>query len=109
MQANPNDTDFVLRWNFIHDSIVYAHQKFELSVTLQEFWKRVIVHLHLTHGTEWGSCTGKHPLNVLESIAAKQTMDTKISSIRSEYLYEPIREDSFKIGEHRAYSLMSEV
>ncbi|KAM5379152.1 hypothetical protein ACJA88_005712 [Fusarium oxysporum] len=109
VQANPNDADFALRWNFIHDSIVYAQQKFELSGTLQEFWKRVIVHLHLTHGTEWGSCTGKHPLNVLESIAAKQTMDAKITSIRSEDLYEPIREDSFKIGEHRAYALMSEV
>ncbi|ENH61731.1 Chitin synthase A [Fusarium oxysporum f. sp. cubense race 1] len=109
MQLDPNDKDFVLRWNFIHDSIVYAQQKHQASGTSQEFWKRVIVHLHLAHGTQWGARSSDHPLNVLESIGAKQTINAKVTRIDSEYLDEPIEEGSSTIGGHMVHAIMSEV
>ncbi|EMT61126.1 Chitin synthase A [Fusarium odoratissimum] len=108
MQLDPNDKDFVLRWNFIHDSIVYAQQKHQASGTSQEFWKRVIVHLHLAHGTQWGARSSDHPLNVLESIGAKQTINAKVTRIDSEYLDEPIEEGSSTIGGHMVHAIMSE-
>ncbi|KAI1022659.1 hypothetical protein LB503_000154 [Fusarium chuoi] len=107
--ANPNDTNFTLRWNFIHDSIVHAQQKFELSRTWPHFWKRVIVHVYIAHGTKWAPRAGGHPLNVLESIGAKQAMNIKVAKLDSEYLDKPIEEDSSTIGGHRVQAVMSEV
>ncbi|KLP00725.1 uncharacterized protein FFB20_08742 [Fusarium fujikuroi] len=102
IQVDPDDTDFILRWNLIHDSIAYAQQQ------SHGFWKRVIVHLHLAYGTTWGARSSDHPLDVLESIGAKQIMNTRIARIDSQPFGEPIGEDTSAISGHRVHAIMSE-
>ncbi|KAH7180461.1 hypothetical protein DER46DRAFT_582494 [Fusarium sp. MPI-SDFR-AT-0072] len=108
MQLNPNDKDFISRWNLIHDSIIYTQQKLEISGTSPDFWKRVIVHLHLAHGTKWGTRTDDHPLNVLESIGAKQTMNAKVINIDSKYVDELVVENSLTVEGRRVHAIISE-
>ncbi|KAI7759215.1 hypothetical protein LZL87_008592 [Fusarium oxysporum] len=108
MQLNPNDKDFISRWNLIHDSIIYTQQKLEISGTSPDFWKRVIVHLHLAHGTKWGTRTDDHPLNVLESIGAKQAMNAKVINIDSKYVDELVVENSLTVEGRRVHAIISE-
>ncbi|PNP79957.1 hypothetical protein FNYG_06654 [Fusarium nygamai] len=103
VQVNPDDKYFIRRWNLILDSIVYAQKQSD------DFWKRVIVHLHLAHGTDWGARSTHHPLTVLESIGAKQIFSDKITKVDSECLDEPLGEDSPAIRGQPIYAIMSEV
>ncbi|KAF4439419.1 Chitin synthase A [Fusarium acutatum] len=109
MQLDPNDKDFISRWDLIHDSIIYAQQKLEKPGASPDlFWKRVIVHLHLAHATKWGTRTADHPLTVLEAIGAKQNMNARVGNIESRYLDEPV-ENSSTIEGRRVHAIISEV
>ncbi|KAF5690189.1 Rtm1p-like protein [Fusarium denticulatum] len=107
VQIHPNDTDFVRRWDLIHDSIIFAQKKLEAIGGTHEFWKRVVVHLHLAHGTEWGHRGIDNPLTVLEAIAGNLTLSGKLTQIGSGHR-EPIDKDSSEIGGHPVYATMSE-
>lgn len=109
VQLNPNDKDFIRRWELIHDSITFTQKKLETLGGAHEFWKRIVVHLHLTHGTEWGHRGIDHPLSVLESIGVNHTISGKITKVDDEDLDEPVGKDSSAIGRHKVYATMSEV
>ncbi|CVK84839.1 uncharacterized protein FMAN_01765 [Fusarium mangiferae] len=104
VQLNPNDKDFMRRWALIHDSITFAQKKLEAVGGAQEFWKRVVVHLHLVHGMEWGHSGFDHPL---EAIAGNLTLSGKLTPIGSEH-QEPVDMDSSAIEGHPVYATMSE-
>ncbi|KAF5571516.1 chitin synthase A [Fusarium phyllophilum] len=108
VQVNPNDNDFIRRWDLIHDSIAFAQKKLETVGGVQEFWKQVVVHLHLVHGTKWGRRGIDHPLSVLEAIGGDLILNGELTQIVSEH-QEPIDIDSSTIGGHPLYATMSEV
>nr|RBQ98114.1 hypothetical protein FVER53263_00259 [Fusarium verticillioides] len=111
VQIDPYDKDFIRRWDLIHDSIVFAQKNFkklEADRDAHDFWKRVVVHLHLPHGREWGRRSLDHPLVVLKAIAGNLTVSGKLTQIGSEH-HESIDKDSSEIGGHPVYATMAEV
>ncbi|KAG9508131.1 hypothetical protein J7337_001694 [Fusarium musae] len=111
VQIDPYDKDFIRRWDLIHDSIVFAQKNFkklEANRGAHDFWKRVVVHLHLPHGREWGRRSLDHPLVVLEAITGNLTVSGKLTQIGSEH-HESIDKDSSEIGGHPVYATMAEV
>ncbi|KAF5984990.1 chitin synthase A [Fusarium coicis] len=111
VQIDPYDKDFIRRWDLIHDSIAFAQKNFkklEANGGAHDFWKRVVVHLHLPHGTEWGRRSFDHPLAVLEAIAGYLTASGKLTQIGSEH-HKSMDKDSSEIGGHPVYATMSEV
>ncbi|KAF5598136.1 chitin synthase A [Fusarium pseudoanthophilum] len=108
VQIDSYDKDFIRRWDLIHNSIAFAQKKLEANGGAHDFWKRVVVHLHLAHGTRFKHRSFDNPLVVLEAIAGNLTLSGKVTQIGSED-HEPIDQDSSAIGGHPVYATMSEV
>ncbi|KAF5595998.1 chitin synthase A [Fusarium pseudocircinatum] len=108
VQIPPDDEDFLRRWDLIHDSIVFTQKRLEAIGGAHEFWKRVVVHLHLAHGIKRGRRSVDNPLVVLEAIAGNLTLSGKLTLIGSEH-HESIDKDSSAIGGHPVHATMSEV
>jgi hypothetical protein len=108
VQIHPSDKDFIRRWDLIHDSILLAQKKLGTLIGAHEFWKRVVVHLHLAHGTEWRYRGINSPLTVLETIVGNLTLSGKLKQIGSEH-HESIATTTSEIGGHPIYATMSEV